>query len=277
LNPCQPVTREHLIGIYEFYKGILFYRQNNIDSGYKYFKIAFEKRPRSIDTYKNLLVSCAQKKDTSTLYNAFKIFTKYRNEPLAWQLYFSTMIQAKGRGSEDLIKQCDSAIKYFPDSIAPLRNLKNYMIQTMNNVANTNNVANNIIPGSNVITGPDANLIVAKINKLKQDGINVFGEKNYKKAIDVYLELIKLQPNDYSYTENVGICYYILNDFKNANIYFNKVIALGLAKDGKSEFYNAISLFQMNQKEAGCSMLNDAKKKNYDIKMIEQYKQIYCK
>ena len=102
-------------------------------------------------------------------------------------------------------------------------------------------------------------------------------EKKYKNAIDVYIELIKLQPNDYSFIENVGICYYILNDFKNANIYFNKVIKNGIAKDGKSEFYNAISLFQLNQKEEGCNMLNDAQKKNYDIKMINQYKQIYCK
>ena len=262
------------LGIYEFNKGILFFRQNNIDSGNKYFKIAFDKRPRSIDTYRNLIVTYAQKRDTAGITSAFKTFTKFRNEPLAWQLYLSTMVQAAGRGSEALIRIADTAIKNFPDSIVPLTNLRNYVIQTMNNNVV---VDNNTAQASNVITGPDANLIVIKINKLKQDGINMFNEKNYKNAIGIYRELTKLQPNDYSYVENIGICYYILNDFKNANIYFNKVIALGLAKDGKSEFYNAISLFQFGQKDAGCSMLNAAKSKNYDAKMIDQYKQIYCK
>jgi O-antigen ligase len=262
------------LGIYEFNKGILYFQQNNIDSSFKFFKLAFEKRPRSIDTYKNLIIASSQKKDTATLNKTFKTYIKYRNEFTAWQLYFSTMIQALGRGNDELIKQSDIAIKQFPDSAAPLNNLRNYIIQTMNN---TSNVYNNTQTSANLITGPDANLIVAKINNLKQEGINLFSDKKYKQSIEIYIELMKLQPNDYSYIENVGICYYILNDFNNANIYFNKVISTGLAKDGKSEFYNAISLFQINKKEEGCNMLNNAKKKNYDIKMIDQYKQIYCK
>jgi tetratricopeptide (TPR) repeat protein len=262
------------LGIYEFNKGIYFFRQGKNDSSYKYFSIAFEKRPRSIDTYRNLIVACSQKKDTATLTNTFKSFIKNRNEFTAWQIYFSAMLQTTGRANAELIKLCDTAILKFPDSLANLKNLRNYMIQT---ISSSNNVATQIVPGNNVINGIDANLIISKINMLKEDGIKLFNEKKYKKAIDVYLELMKLQPNDYSYIENVAICFYILNDFTNANKYFNRVISSGLAKDGKSEFYNAISLFQINQKEKGCSLLEDALRKKYDSNVINQYKQIYCK
>ena len=259
------------LGIYEFNKGIYFFKQGNLDSSYKYFKIAFEKRPRSIDTYRNLVVASSQKKDTATLTNTFKSFIKYRNEFNAWQIYFSAMLQSSGKANIEMLKLCDSAILKFPDSLATLQNLKNYMKQTINS-------PNNISPiSSNMINSNETNLIISKINMLKEDGIKFFNEKKYKKGIDIYLELMKLQPNDYSYIENVGICYYILNDFTNANRYFDKVISSGLAKDGKSEFYNAISLFQINKKEEGCDMLNNALKKNYDSKVINQYKLIYCK
>ena len=107
-----------------FLKSFLYFKINEPDSLYKYVKMTYENRPRSLTAYSNWVHSCFIRKDTSALNSALKRITRYRDEPDAWKSYFSAMILLNQKGDPRLISLADSAIQKFPDSIALFTRIK---------------------------------------------------------------------------------------------------------------------------------------------------------
>ncbi|SDN00933.1 O-antigen ligase [Daejeonella rubra] len=86
---------------------------------------------------------------------------------------------------------------------------------------------------------------------------------NYPEALNYLLEIMKLYPNDIENFENIGLTYYNLKDYANAEIYLRKVTEAGVYSNGKSEFFLGISLIQLGRKDEACTFLNQAVKRNY--------------
>ena len=99
---------------------------------------------------------------------------------------------------------------------------------------------------------------------------------NYKEAIRLFKIASKLDANNYAYYENIGVCYFTVNDFVNADKYFSISLNKG-AMSGKSELYKALCLIQLGNKAAGCPLLYRSKEKRFAEVNVDEQIAIYCK
>ena len=86
---------------------------------------------------------------------------------------------------------------------------------------------------------------------------------NHSSALNYLLEIMKLYPNDIENFENIGLTYYNLMDYTNAEKYLKKVTQSQLYLNGKSEFFLGIILLQLGRKDEACTYLNQAVNRNY--------------
>ena len=93
--------------------------------------------------------------------------------------------------------------------------------------------------------------------------LTAFNKGDYKMAAINFTNLSTLNPTEYLIAENTGICYFNLKEYGKAISWFNKVLQLTTAKDGKSEFFKAKCLLNLGRKEEGCQLLEAARLKKY--------------
>jgi len=113
------------------------------------------------------------------------------------------------------------------------------------------------------------------LNGITKSGLDAFVKQQYSKAAEFYMQAVKMDPNNYTHYENVGICYYMNQNYSNALPYFQKVIQYPNATSGKSEFYLAMCFIPLNNNKEACTALNSAKKKGYPG--VDEYISKYCK
>ena len=87
-----------------------------------------------------------------------------------------------------------------------------------------------------------------------------FNQGNFILAIENYQDAINLDPAEYSYYENIAICYQKIGDTYNAYKYFDIVIDSLNPKTGKSEFYKAVNLLEDKELNKGCFLLEKSLK-----------------
>ncbi len=97
-----------------------------------------------------------------------------------------------------------------------------------------------------VISGTNSSNQISKFAQVKNDeGVTAYSQGEIEKAISLYLEAIKIAPDYQLALYNLGNSYFILEDYKNAVKYFEKVILL----DSNDEFayYNlAMCYYKLN-------------------------------
>lgn len=82
-------------------------------------------------------------------------------------------------------------------------------------------------------------------------------------ALVYFQKLHALNPVDNSYTENVGICYYVLKKYDLAIPYFDKIIAANVYSNGKPEYFKGISLSKIGKPEQACFYLKIANARHF--------------
>ena len=107
------------------------------------------------------------------------------------------------------------------------------------------------------------------------EGLALFNNKNYEEAIKKFRRVTELDPEGYAGYEDLGICYFFLNQYEEAMKYFDKVLTLKELRDGKSEFYKALCLANLGNTSEGCRFLHIASAKNF--KMADDYIRRNCK
>ena len=254
------------------YKSLAYINLNKDDSALKYANIGFKERPRSRTAYNQIINVAAKLKDTSLLKKAFLTYTKYRNEDFGWALYLNNLIRIKQAFTPEIKQLIDSSCNLFPDN-TDLKNLQN-IARNNNQVAlpqNTNTA------GVASVNNINQTLIEKKkrIDLLIIQATNLFNAKNYTESAKVFLSAAELDPNNYAYYENAGICYYNNNKLEASLPYFDKSINLKTSTTGKSEFFKGIALNALGKKADACVLLQVSKDKKYPD--AEKYYTTYCK
>lgn len=231
----------------EFLKAALYFSTDKIDSAYKYGKISFYNWPRASNYYRNYIAILGKQKDTAEIKNAFNTYVKYRNEPFAWNTFLMGMLQSKGRGDRRLLTLADSALKQFPGDTN--------IIQRRSEIISTMQAGSNSLIGS-----PNA---AQEANSFYLEGSKLFAQKLYAAAAQKFIRAANLNPTNYAFLENAGLCYFANNQFDKAIFYFDKAINLGISTTGKSEYFKAVCLVNLGRKDEGCALANLAREKKY--------------
>lgn len=233
----------------------VFFLTNKLDSAKYYAETAYYNRPRANTYYQTLIAVEAKRRDTAAIGKAFRTYTHYRNEIFPWQLYLLGMLNAQQKGSPELLKLADSALNYFK----PAPNTQpsaDYLLLIKRKEEIQNNMNARVASAS---SQEDINRATAVYN----EAVAAFGKGDYANAAKKFVAALTISPFSYSMFENAGICYYNLKEYKKAIYYFDKVIAMKVTTDGKSEFFKGASLINSGDKANGCSAMQIAVAKKY--------------
>lgn len=206
--------------------------KQNQDSALFFAKKTYFNRPRAFAYYQNLISIASFSRDSATIDTAFKTFIKYRNEPQAWTSYIKYISDAKRRVDLKTRSLADSAMLLFPRDSALIK-----FVQSL--------------------SGPvETDVYIKK-------AFDSFNKKDYASAADAYQKAIQIDSNNYANYENLGLCYYLMNDFNQAIQYFNKAIQFKTCVTGKSAFFRGIALINTGKKQEGCASFQLAQQKQY--------------
>jgi len=252
------------------YKSLAYINLNKDDSALKYAIIAFKERPRSKTAYNQIINVASKLKDTVLLKKAFLTYTKYRNDDFGWYLYLNNLIRIKQSFTTEINNLLDSSVKLFPEN-KDLKNLQDIskngsqlIVQQNNNTA----VVNNNINQALIDKKKNIDLLVIQAT-------NLFNAQKYIESAKFFLKASELDPQNYAYYENVGVCFYNNNKFEASLPYFDKSINLKTSNTGKSEFFKGIALNTLGKKADACILLQISKDKKYPD--ADRYYTLLCK
>lgn len=234
INPYLPLP--------EFFKAKIYLATGNLDSAFFYGYTCFFSKPRVKSSYEVLNEICIKRGDTATITKAFREYTKYRNEPWAWNRYLDIMMYMPNK-RETLLAMADSASRLFPGD-PDLKQKKTHFQNAEQ---------------SSPFTAEQQ----AEFLKYFNTGTEFYINQNYNAAIRNFTLASKANPNDFISVENIGLSYFALNNFKAAVPYLDKVIASKATQDGKSEYYKGLCLLNLGKKNDGCRFLRMADVKNF--------------
>jgi tetratricopeptide (TPR) repeat protein len=84
------------------------------------------------------------------------------------------------------------------------------------------------------------------LNQLFMQGNSFYREKQYKKAIEKYREILKTNSNSFKVNYNLGCSYFRLNDFANARLYFERADKL---KPNDKKVLNNLRILKLKLKD----------------------------
>lgn len=244
----------------QFLMANVYFNTDQMDSAKYYAELAYYNKPRANTYYQTLVAVHAKRRDTAGVAKAFRTYTKYRNEPFAWNLYLMGMLNAQQRGTSELLKMADSALTLFgpkgskPASESDYANLLKRKEEISNNLNFAG--ANGNSPEQNAAT-------LQKATQIYNEGVAAFAKQDFNTAAAKFVRAAQINAFNYAIYENAGVSYFNLKQFRKAIYYFDKVIALKITTDGKSEFFKGVSHINLGEKEMGCQSLQIAKSKNY--------------
>ena len=216
------------MGVSENVRGQYYFNTNSsYDSAYKYFKLAFEKLPNNdfhSDMYFNILSSKGKEKE---LKEAFKKIS-YKSSDV-WLSYLNSLYKIKGHGDQELINILGKVQGKFSH-----KNEKFNMLKKVIKIGNINYVLANTY----------------------QERAKIFfnnGELN--EALNHYNLALSLDPEEYSYYENIGLIYFKLDDYELALENFEKVIDSFSKFSGKSLYYKAVISYDLGKEDEMCVLL----------------------
>jgi O-antigen ligase len=247
----------------QFLTGLNYYFKKQMDSAYVYAKQVFANRPKSYAVFSLLTNVAIAKKDSLYLKKSFYEYIKNKPGADGWNIYLYALTTFN-YAAPYLKNIADSAFLLYPEDPKVIQNKK-----AVDQMAAGNNVQiiKNGVPVAQPGTDPVADVVTA--NSAMQKGLDLFAKKDYKNAIKSFQSATELNPGYYPPIENIGMCYYLLNDFATALKYFTRVVRTKLASDGKSEFFAGICLINTGKKAEGCrSFQAAAEKKYYDAQRL---------
>lgn len=230
------------LGNSDWYIQKIAFNNGDIDKAFKYAKIAFYKRPRNKDFYLSALFIANEKKDTLEMLKIHNQFSKYRKMPENW-VNTSKALQLSGFSHQKLLSFLDEGLTAFPkDSLLLERK-------------------------SNVLYALRDDYLVKALQ---------FGkEQKFDLAITYYQKALKEDSKNEAIMQNIGICYFKLNQYKKAIEYLLKIKSTDTLKDGKTEYVLGTCYIAIQDKAKGCKYLGMSKNKNFPA--AEQLLERFCK
>jgi O-antigen ligase/tetratricopeptide (TPR) repeat protein len=223
--------------------------------------VAFYIRPKAKTYFQTLIAVLAQLKDTVNIKKAFAEYDRYRHHAYGWNLYMMGMLTSLGKGTPELLKMTDSALHMFPNQpeVKDLEVRRQEILRLM---------------AINTAASSGKTIDLAAAQKYYVAGIAAFGtgnaqKDNLAKAAELFIKSAEINPYDYIIYENAAMCYFNMQNYKNALVYFNKALALKTSTNGKSEFFKGVSLMNLGKNEEGCETMKISKAKGYKEKEAE--------
>ncbi len=241
----------------EFLMADVYYADNQTDSAFKYATLSYNTKPRAKTYYQTLVAVCAKKLDSVTLKNAFRTFTKYRpNESLGYNLFLQGMVNIKmntnPRGTTpQLLALVDSALVKFPgDKELTIR--RNEIFTNMPSYAANNAAA--LAQNTNA---------VQMANQMFAEGTAAFNKGDFETAAQKFLRSSQMSNGTYGVYENIAICYFNLKQWDKSLPYFDRVLAMRTAVDGKTEYFKGAALINLGRPDEACALLKMSVSKKY--------------
>ncbi|MGB0376016.1 MAG: O-antigen ligase family protein [Flavobacteriaceae bacterium] len=97
-----------------------------------------------------------------------------------------------------------------------------------------------------------------KAAQLSNQGQQLYAEKNFFDAIQLFEEACRLDPFQYQHFENAGLSYFSVGDYTSALRKLDTVINVFKAPGGKSEYVKALVYLNLGQKDKACEWLKIA-------------------
>ena len=239
----------------EFLKADVYYAEGQMDSAYKYATLAYFTKPRAKTYYQTLIAVSAMRKDSVTIKKAFDLFHKYRpKESLAWNLYLQGMLNVqmitKKNSNPQLLYLADSALRLFPNDPELLKR-RTEIFTNMGTSASA--VGGKVIQGNDVILA----------NQYFTEATAAFNKGDYATAAASFIKSSKISVGTYGVYENIAICYVNMKQWEQSLPYFDKVLAMKTATDGKSEYFKGAALINLGRNAEACPLLKASKAKGY--------------
>jgi len=240
LHSCR--NESPYLSINEFFTAQCHLQLNNKDSALYWARIAHSYRPRVRNNYVLLNQLLAERKDSAGIEATFRTTSKFRSEPWTWSSYLAALTTAGQLSEARYTALVDSAIKLFPqdpDILSRKQNLSSIRSKPFFDAASS-----------------------------------AFVQRNYQSALAGFLKTTEVNPYDYANFENVGMCYHAMQRYDKAIEYFDKVIAMGTARDAKSYYFKGLCLGLLGQQPAACASMRIAASRNFPG--AAQYVQANC-
>lgn len=230
----------------EWYKYRIYNEQGVLDSAKYYAKKAFEIRPRNSHYYLSAIAVEVNDKDTIAILKTHNQITKYIKDPSIW-INTSSALAQSNYSYNGLIQFIDSSLLLFANDTTLLNRKKSFE----KNILRTNSKIKSQLSNKKI-----------KPNSLTL-AIQYGAESKFDKALKYYKIALLENPNDIIITQNIGICYFKLNQFKSAILYLEKTLNSQVLIDGKTEYLLGASYLLTKNKEKGCQYLKLAENKKY--------------
>ena len=224
----------HLL-TYETLKSRIYLSLGVQDSAEFYSKKAFYGLPGNAVNFELYVKSLLIKKDTAEIKKAFDNVS-LKSNPQFWKIYLAAMLNLQSINDSILINQAQKAKSLF-QSDPQIVGVSNFVIYGRENIE--------------------------KSVVLNDSATTFFNSKDFIKAAILYSNASKLNPSDYTYFENAGISYFEAQSYEKSIPYFTHVIDSLNPSTGKSEFFLAKSLYNINKRDEACGYLKKSMKFNF--------------
>jgi O-antigen ligase/Tfp pilus assembly protein PilF len=239
-------------GRVEWYKHRVAKETNKKDSAYYYAKKAFEVRPRNYDYFVSMLFMANEFKDTTQMLKTHEVYNSFVKTPKNW-IDTSNALHLSNFNKKNILSFIERGLIEFPNDSILLERKKVFEYEL-----------NAEKPGATfAISSKKPVSATEKYLYFLQRAINYGSKNQFDKALECYKEVQKNDPTNLTILQNIGICYFKLNQFQKAIVALEKVLTAPALQDGKTEYILGISYFNIKNKEKGCKYLKIASAKNF--------------
>ncbi|UPZ17864.1 O-antigen ligase family protein [Flavobacterium humidisoli] len=210
-------------------KYLISIEKKNTDSAYVYIKESLKLRPKNLKAYQYAQHLATLKHDTLEILRQHQLITSHVRSPEAWNIAAHSL-QILCYDEKKLTDFLNKAVKEFPD----------------NSILRQRRIA--------ILSA-----IYIKRGEVFQD------QKKYKKALENYQEVLKIDPDNENALKRIGGIYFNLGRYEKAIAFFSQVLTYENPKNnsGRIEFFLGLSYDRKNDKEKACQYFNLSKAKNY--------------
>jgi hypothetical protein len=213
----------------EAVKAKLFTAVGDIDSSYYYSRKAYDNLPRNAFHFAELSRTLSAVKEYDSITHFFKPI-KYSPDEQIWKIYLASITNYI-----DVIQDKDFAIETAYEALEIFPNQKDVLI-----------AAYFVIHGKENTT---------RALELENEGRDLFDQKLYNEALEVYKEADSLLGSNYVFKENIASSYFNLKDWDQT---INNLVFVENQKhdlDGLQNYMLGLSYFNLGDKSSSCGRL----------------------
>lgn len=232
---------EHQTMIDELKAKVYYFGLKNVDSGKFYAEKAFERYPSFYNNYFTLKEIYKKEKDNSNLLRVMNRYTNHNYIHLNEWKKKANYVFDTTRDMKLATKIIDTAMAYNPNNFS--------LIEAKQLLLSRQGIKNHI---------RDKN-VKAKHNL----AVQLFNQRKFNEAKNVYLEILKIEPKDYFALQNIGIIELAQGKYYEAIQNLTPVIKARIFKDGKAEYSRGYAYEKTNQFKKARADFRASRRKNY--------------